>query len=85
VLGIAAALVALLLGLIVLFLIGIETGRSLFYRDALATIPVPIYVTLVLGLIGTNLSRSGAYGGFLLGAFVRSSLLSFLNTAGVMV
>jgi protease PrsW len=49
VLGIAAALIALFLGLLVLLLIGFETGPvALLVGMVCATIPVPIYVTLVL-------------------------------------
>jgi len=49
VLGIAAGLIALLLGLLVLLLIGFDTGPvGLFVGMVCATIPVPIYVTLVL-------------------------------------
>src|SRR5205807_5664748 len=48
-LGITAALIALLLGLIVLLLIGFETGPvPLLIGIVFATIPVPLYVTLVL-------------------------------------
>ncbi len=48
-LGVTAALVALLLGLVVLLLIGVETGPlPLLIGMIFATIPVPIYVTLVL-------------------------------------
>jgi RsiW-degrading membrane proteinase PrsW (M82 family) len=48
-LAIAAALIALLLGLLVLLLIGVETGVvNLLIGMVFATIPVPIYVTLVL-------------------------------------
>src|SRR6185295_14647786 len=47
--GIAALLIALLLGLLVLLLIGFETGPvNLLIGMLFATIPVPIYVTLVL-------------------------------------
>lgn len=49
VLGIFAALVAALLGLIVLLLIGVETGPvQLVIGLVCATIPVPIYVMLLL-------------------------------------
>lgn len=49
VLGVAAALVALFLGLLVLLLIGFETGPVAFLIGLVAaTIPVPIYVVLVL-------------------------------------
>src|SRR5215207_3609931 len=49
VLAIFAGLVALLLGLLVLLLIGIETGPVALLLGLLtATIPVPIYIALVL-------------------------------------
>jgi RsiW-degrading membrane proteinase PrsW (M82 family) len=49
VLAIAAALVALLLGLLVLLLIGVETGPvALLVGLVSATIPVPLYLLLVL-------------------------------------
>lgn len=49
VLAVAAALVALLLALIVLLLIGIETGPvALLIGLVCATIPVPLYLMLVL-------------------------------------
>ena len=49
VLGIAAALVALLLGLLLLILIGFETGPiGLLVGLVSATIPVPLYLLLVL-------------------------------------
>src|SRR5438552_13747657 len=48
-LGIAAALAALLLGLLVLVLIGFETGPIALLVGLLsATIPVPLYLLLVL-------------------------------------
>src|SRR5258705_6000932 len=47
--GVIAVLVALLLGLIVLFLIGIETGLvALLIGMVSAILPVPIYLVLVL-------------------------------------
>ena len=47
--GVAAALVSLLLGLIVLLLIGVETGPvALLIGFVSATIPVPLYLVLVL-------------------------------------
>jgi RsiW-degrading membrane proteinase PrsW (M82 family) len=47
--GILAALVALLLGLIVLLLIGVETGPVAFLIGLVsATLPVPLYLVLVL-------------------------------------
>jgi RsiW-degrading membrane proteinase PrsW (M82 family) len=49
ILVVAAALFALLLGLIVLVLIGVETGPiALLIGFVSATLPVPIYLTLVL-------------------------------------
>ncbi|HKR12238.1 MAG TPA: PrsW family intramembrane metalloprotease [Pyrinomonadaceae bacterium] len=48
-LGILATLIALMLGLLVLLVIGIETGPIGFILGLLAaTIPVPLYVVLVL-------------------------------------
>jgi RsiW-degrading membrane proteinase PrsW (M82 family) len=47
--GVIAALVALLLGLIVLLLIGVETGPVNFLIGLVsATLPVPIYLVLVI-------------------------------------
>ena len=49
VLGITAALIGLLLGLLVLLLIGFQTGPvGLLVGIVCGTLPVPIYVTLVL-------------------------------------
>src|SRR5215475_1047660 len=49
VLGLAAAMVALLLGLLILLLIGVETGPlGLLVGMISATLPVPIYLMLVL-------------------------------------
>src|SRR5215510_9084599 len=49
VLAIVAGLIALFLGLLVLLLIGIETGPvALLFGLVTATIPVPIYIVLVL-------------------------------------
>jgi RsiW-degrading membrane proteinase PrsW (M82 family) len=50
-LGIFAGLVALLLGLIVLYLIGVETGPVALTAGLIfATLPVPIYISLILWL-----------------------------------
>src|SRR6185437_10714090 len=47
--AVIAILIALLLGLIVLFLIGVETGPvALLIGMVSATLPVPIYLMLVL-------------------------------------
>ena len=49
ILGVIAALIALLLGLIVLFLIGVETGPVAFLIGMVcAMLPVPIYLILVI-------------------------------------
>lgn len=49
ILGVVAALAALLLGLIVLLLIGVETGPvALLIGLVSATLPVPLYLVLVL-------------------------------------
>lgn len=49
VLGIVALLIALFLGLLVLLVIGIETGPVAFMLGLItATIPVPLYIVLVL-------------------------------------
>jgi RsiW-degrading membrane proteinase PrsW (M82 family) len=49
--GVFAGLVALLLGLIVLYLIGVETGPvALLAGLIFATLPVPVYITLILWL-----------------------------------
>lgn len=85
VLGIAAALVALLLGLIVLFLIGIETGPvALLIGMLCATIPVPIYVTLVLWIDRYESEPIWLLtAAFCWGAFVAVFIAFVLNTAGV--
>lgn len=50
-LGIFAGLVALLVGLIVLYLIGVETGPVALVAGLIfATLPVPIYISLILWL-----------------------------------
>jgi len=50
-LGIFASLIALLLGLIVLYLIGVETGPVALTAGLIfATLPVPIYISLILWL-----------------------------------
>jgi len=49
ILGVIAALIALLLGLIVLFLIGVETGPVGFLIGMVcAILPVPVYLVLVI-------------------------------------
>lgn len=83
VLGITAALIALFLGLIVLVLIGFENGPiALLVGMLVATIPVPIYVTLVLWI-----DRYESEPGWLLatafawGALVAVFIAFLFNTA----
>jgi protease PrsW len=83
VLGIAAGLIALLFGLLVLVAIGFETGPlNLLIGMLFATIPVPIYVTLVLWI-----DRYESEPGWLLatafcwGAFVAVFIAFLVNTA----
>jgi RsiW-degrading membrane proteinase PrsW (M82 family) len=83
-LAIAASLIALLLGLLVLLLIGVETGVvNLLIGMVFATIPVPIYVTLVLWI-----DRYESEPGWLLatafcwGALVAVFIAFIFNTAG---
>ena len=84
-LGIAAALIALLLGLIVLFLIGIETGPvALLIGMICATIPVPIYVTLVLWIDRYESEPLWLLtAAFCWGAFGAVFIALVVNTAGV--
>jgi RsiW-degrading membrane proteinase PrsW (M82 family) len=81
--GILAALVALLLGLIVLFLIGVETGPiALLIGLVSATVPVPLYLVLVLWI-----DRYEAEPGWMLataffwGALVAVFFAFLINTA----
>jgi len=81
-LGIVAALFALLLGLLVLIVIGIETGPvALLLGFVAATIPVPLYIVLVLWI-----DRYEAEPGWMLataffwGALVATFFAFLLNT-----
>jgi RsiW-degrading membrane proteinase PrsW (M82 family) len=83
ILGIFAALMALLLGLIVLLLIGVETGPvALLIGLVSATAPVPLYLVLVLWI-----DRYEAEPGWMLataffwGALVAVFFAFLLNTA----
>lgn len=83
ILGILAALVALLLGLIVLVLIGFETGPlALLIGLVSATVPVPLYLVLVLWI-----DRYEAEPGWMLataffwGALVATFFAFLINTA----
>ena len=84
-LAIAAALIALLLGLLVLLLIGIETGPvGLLVGMICATIPVPIYVTLVLWIDRYEAEPLWLLGSaFCWGALVAVFIAFVVNTAGV--
>jgi protease PrsW len=84
-LGIAAALIALLLGLLVLLLIGIETGPvALLVGMVFATIPVPIYVTLVLWIDRYESEPLWLLAtAFCWGAMVAVFIAFIFNTAGV--
>jgi RsiW-degrading membrane proteinase PrsW (M82 family) len=81
-LGIAAGLIALLLGLLVLLLIGIETGPvGLLVGMICATIPVPIYVTLVLWIDRYEAEPLWLLGSaFCWGALVAVFIAYVLNT-----
>jgi RsiW-degrading membrane proteinase PrsW (M82 family) len=81
--GILAALIALLFGLIVLLLIGVETGPvALLIGLVSATVPVPLYLVLVLWI-----DRYEAEPGWMLvtaffwGALVAVFFAFLLNTA----
>ena len=81
-LGIVAALIALFLGLLVLIVIGIETGPvALLLGFVAATIPVPLYIVLVLWI-----DRYEAEPGWMLataffwGALVATFFAFLLNT-----
>src|ERR1041385_8889317 len=83
ILGITAILVALLLGLVVLLLIGVETGPvALLVGMVSATLPVPLYLMLVLWI-----DRYEAEPGWMLataffwGALVAVFFAYLINTA----
>ena len=82
--GIAAALIALLLGLLVLLLIGVETGPvALLIGMVCATIPVPIYVTLVLWIDRYESEPMWLLmTAFFWGALVAVFIAFIFNTAG---
>lgn len=86
-LGIAAALVGLLLGLIVLLLIGFETGAvPLLIGMVSATIPVPIYVVLVLWIDRYEAEPLWMLTtAFLWGALPAVFIAFVLNTTGAIV
>src|SRR5882672_12127728 len=81
--GIIATLVALLLGLIVLLLIGVETGPiALLIGLVSATLPVPLYLVLVLWIDRYEAEPAWMLAtAFLWGALVAIFLALLLNTA----
>src|SRR6185295_13998608 len=83
VLAMVAILVAVFLGLLVLLLIGIETGPiALLFGLVTATIPVPIYVVLVLWIDRYEAEPLWMLGtAFFWGAFIATFLAFLLNTA----
>jgi RsiW-degrading membrane proteinase PrsW (M82 family) len=87
ILGIVAALVALLLGLLVLLLIGVETGPvALLVGLVSATLPVPIYLALVLWIDRYEAEPYWMLGtAFFWGALVAVFFAFVINTAGSVV
>jgi RsiW-degrading membrane proteinase PrsW (M82 family) len=81
--GILAILVALLLGLIVLFLIGVETGPiALLIGLVSATVPVPLYLALVLWIDRYEAEPAWMLAtAFFWGALVAVFLAFLFNTA----
>jgi len=81
ILGILAALVAFLLGLIILLLIGVETGPvALLIGLVSATVPVPLYLVLVLWIDRYEAEPPWMLAtAFLWGALVAIFLLSCLT------
>ncbi len=86
-LGIAAALVVLLIAMIVLLLIGFETGvMPLLIGMVAATIPVPIYVVLVLWIDRYEAEPLWMLvTAFLWGAVPSVFIAFILNTTGAVV
>lgn len=87
ILGIIAALVALLLGLLVLLLIGVETGPvALLIGLVSATLPVPIYLLLVLWIDRYEAEPYWMLAtAFFWGALVAVFFAFVLNTAGAVM
>jgi len=81
--GIVAALVALLFGLIVLLLIGVETGPvALLIGLVSATLPVPLYLVLVLWIDRYEAEPAWMLAtAFFWGALVAVFFAYILNTA----
>ena len=89
VLGIVAMLIALVLGLLVLLVIGIETGPVAFMLGLLtATIPVPLYIVLVLWIDRYEAEPLWMLAtAFFWGALIATFFAFLLNTtsAGIVV
>ena len=87
VLALVALGIALFLGLLVLLLIGIETGPvGLLLGFLTATIPVPLYVALVLWIDRYESEPLWMLvTAFLWGAFVATFAAFFLNTIGQLI
>ena len=87
ILGIIAALIALLLGLLVLLLIGVQTGPvALLIGLVSATLPVPIYLVLVLWIDRYEAEPYWMLGtAFFWGALVAVFFAYVINTAGSVV
>jgi len=83
VLALVAILIAVFLGLLVLLLIGIETGPvALLFGLVTAMIPVPIYIVLVLWIDRYEAEPLWMLGtAFFWGAFIATFLAFLLNTA----
>jgi len=83
VLAMVAILIAMFLGLLVLLLIGIETGPvALLFGLVTAMIPVPIYIVLVLWIDRYEAEPLWMLGtAFFWGAFIATFLAFLLNTA----
>ena len=81
--GVVAALIALLLGLIVLFLIGVETGLVAFLIGIVsAVLPVPIYLILVIWIDRYESEPAWMLAtAFLWGALVAVFFAFLINTA----
>ena len=87
VLAITAGLVALILGLLVLLLIGIETGPVAFMLGLLtATIPVPLYIVLVLWIDRYEAEPLWMLASaFFWGALIATFFAFLLNTTGQVI
>ncbi len=85
--GIFALLIAVVLGLLVLLVIGIETGPVAFMLGLVtATIPVPLYVILVLWIDRYEAEPFWMLAtAFLWGALVAPFFAFLLNTVGAIV